>query len=111
MQRQVVITGLGLVSSLGTGKEVFWQSLLEGRSGIRRLSRFDPSPYDCQVAGEVPDEAYKDLIPTKQLQRMSYVTQLATAATKMALIRCGRRSSLVQSACCWGHLRNRSSLL
>ena len=104
MQRQVVITGLGLVSSLGTGKEVFWQSLLEGRSGIRRLTRFDPTGYECQIGGEITDESYQDSIDIKRRRRMSRVTQQAVAAAQMA--RCGTRTS-VKSVCDGCYPRNR----
>jgi 3-oxoacyl-[acyl-carrier-protein] synthase II len=85
MERRVVITGMGLVSPLGIGKEPFWESLVEGRSGIRRLTRFDPTGYDCQIAGEIPDDSYKDLIEPKRLRRMTNVAQLAVAGAQMAL--------------------------
>lgn len=89
MERRVVITGLGLVSPLGIGKEPFWQSLVEGRSGIRRLTRFDPTGYTCQIAGEIPDDSYKDLIDAKRLRRMTNVAQLAVASAHMALADAG----------------------
>jgi 3-oxoacyl-[acyl-carrier-protein] synthase II len=89
MERRVVITGLGLISPLGIGKGPFWQGLVEGRSGIRRLTRFDPTGYDCQIAGEIPDESYKDLIDPKRLRRMTNVAQLAVAATQVALADAG----------------------
>jgi 3-oxoacyl-[acyl-carrier-protein] synthase II len=89
MERRVVITGLGLVSPLGIGKEPFWQSLVEGRSGIRRLTRFDPTGYTCQIAGEIPDDSYKDLIEPKRLRRMTNVAQLAVAAARLALVDAG----------------------
>lgn len=85
MQRRVVITGLGLISPFGIGKEIFWDSLIEGRSGIRRLTRFDPTGYGCQVAGEIPDDSYKDLIEQRRLRRMSHTAQLASAGTRLAL--------------------------
>jgi 3-oxoacyl-[acyl-carrier-protein] synthase II len=85
MERRVVITGVGLVSPIGIGKEPFWQSLVTGRSGIRRLTRFDPTGYDAQIAGEIPDSSYKDLIEPKRLRRMTNVAQLAVSATQMAL--------------------------
>jgi 3-oxoacyl-[acyl-carrier-protein] synthase II len=85
MERRVVITGMGVVSPVGIGKEPFWRSLVQGHSGIRRLTRFDPSGYDCQIAGEIPDESYKNLIEPKRLRRMTHVAQLAVAATHMAL--------------------------
>ncbi len=89
MERRVVITGLGIISPLGIGKEPFWQSLVEGRSGIRRLTRFDPVGYDCQIGGEIPDASYKDLIEPKRLRRMTNAAQLAVAAAQMALADAG----------------------
>jgi 3-oxoacyl-[acyl-carrier-protein] synthase II len=85
MERRVVITGMGLVSPLGMGKESFWRSLIEGRSGIHRLTRFDPEGYSCQIAGEIPDEHYKDFIEPKRRRRMTHVSQLAVASAQMAL--------------------------
>lgn len=85
MDRRVVITGMGIISPVGIGKEAFWQALIEGRSGIRRVTRFDPSGYSCQIAGEIPDDRYKDLIEPKRLRRMTHVAQLAVAATEMAM--------------------------
>ena len=85
MNRRVVITGMGLVSPLGVGKEPFWRALEEGKSGIRRLTRFDPEGYACQVAGEIPDDSYLDLIDPKKRRRMTHVSQLAVASAQMAL--------------------------
>jgi 3-oxoacyl-[acyl-carrier-protein] synthase II len=53
--RRVVVTGMGVVSPLGVGINAFWDGLIHGRSGVRRITRFDPSPYPSQIAGEVPD--------------------------------------------------------
>lgn len=85
MQRRVVITGIGLISPLGIGKETFWRSLVEGRSGIRRLTRFDPTGYTCQVAGEIPDDSYTERIEPKKRRRMTHVSQLAVASAQIAL--------------------------
>ena len=85
MDRRVVITGLGIVSPLGVGKESFWQALAHGRSGIRRLTRFDPTGYDSQIAGEIPDQGYLDLLPLKRRRRMSHVAQIAAAGAQLAL--------------------------
>src|SRR3979409_530316 len=54
--RRVVITGIGAVSPNGIGREQFWDATRNGVSGVRRITRFDPSGYQVQVAGEVPDE-------------------------------------------------------
>lgn len=85
MERRVVITGIGLISPLGVGKDSFWRALIDGRSGIRRLTRFNPEGYSCQVAGEIPDDHYKDFIESKRRRRMTHVAQLAVAGAQMAL--------------------------
>jgi 3-oxoacyl-[acyl-carrier-protein] synthase II len=76
---------MGLISPFGIGKQLFWDALIQGRSGIRRLTRFDSEGYNCQVAGEIPDESYKDLIDLKRRRRMTHVSQLAVASTLLAL--------------------------
>src|SRR5437763_14623844 len=53
MQRRVVVTGLGVLASNGIGKENFWKACISGRSGIRRITRFDPSSLVTQTAGEI----------------------------------------------------------
>ena len=52
-KRRVVVTGIGMISPLGVGNEPTWQGLVEGRSGIGRITKFDASAYACQIAGEV----------------------------------------------------------
>jgi 3-oxoacyl-[acyl-carrier-protein] synthase II len=52
--RRVVVTGLGLLTPLGQGVELTWKGILAGKSGLNRISTFDPTDYACQVAGEVP---------------------------------------------------------
>ena len=85
MQRRVVITGMGLISPLGVGKEPFWCALEAGKSGVQRLTRFDPEGYACQIAGEIHDDSYLDFIDPKKRRRMTHVTQLAVASAQMAL--------------------------
>src|SRR5437870_1378123 len=89
MDRRVVVTGMGIISPIGVGKEAFWQSLIEGKSGIDRITHFDASPYPCQIAGEVKDLHYQDLLEPKQLRRMARTTQFAVAAAKLALADAG----------------------
>jgi 3-oxoacyl-[acyl-carrier-protein] synthase II len=83
--RRVVISGIGLVGPTGIGLQVFWQSLLEGRSGIARISRFDPTPYPCQIGGEVHDRSYEEMLDPRKLRTTAHVTRLALAATELAL--------------------------
>ena len=51
---RVVISGIGVVSPFGIGRERFWEAVAEGRSGTRRIDEFDPSPFACQVAAPLP---------------------------------------------------------
>jgi len=82
---RVLITGIGIVGPTGAGKEPFWNILLEGRSVIRPLTRFDASTYPCKIAGEVSDQEYLNLIDPKRMRRMPLVSRMAVAATKLAL--------------------------
>ncbi len=84
MKRRVVITGLGVVSPVGIGKEEFWQALLSGKSGIRRISSFDPSAFDSQIAGEIVEFDASDYLPKKELRRMDRFIQFALHASFQA---------------------------
>jgi len=84
-RRRVVVTGIGIVGPTGVGWQTFWEALLEGRSGIGRVTRFEPSGYACQVAGEVRDRSYEDLVDPRKLRTTTHATQLAIAATQLAL--------------------------
>ena len=66
--RRVVITGMGAVSVLGTGLRKFWDGLIAGRSGIRKITQFDASALPCQIAGEVPDFDPEQFLDTKRSQ-------------------------------------------
>ncbi len=85
-ERRVVITGMGVVSPVGNELETFWTNLKEGRSGIGRISGFDISNYDCQIAGEVrnfdPKAFFKN---PKDVRRTDRFVHLAMAASKMSI--------------------------
>jgi 3-oxoacyl-[acyl-carrier-protein] synthase II len=84
-QRRVVITGLGLVSPLGTGLAKNWDALSGGRSGIRKLTRFPINDaFASRIAGEVPDFRAEDFIETKEIKKMDLFIQYAVAAAAMA---------------------------
>ena len=84
--RRVVVTGMGLVTPLGTGVEKNWEALIAGRSGIRRVSRFSNlEAYPSQIAGEVPDFSPADFIEPKEIKKMDLFIQYAVAAAAMAM--------------------------
>lgn len=85
-QRRVVVTGMGLVTPLGTGVEKNWDALIAGRSGIKRISRFSNlEAYPSQIAGEVPDFSAADFIEPKEIKKMDLFIQYAVAAAAMAM--------------------------
>ena len=84
--RRVVVTGLGVISPVGNNLRTFWDNLVHGRSGIGRITQFDASTYDCQIAGEV--EAFNPaeyLRNPKDVRRTDRFTQFAMACSKLAL--------------------------
>src|ERR1700682_5761238 len=84
--RRVVITGLGVVTPVGNDLVNFWTNLTEGKSGIRKISAFDTSGYDCQIAGEVRDFDPKSCFCNfKDARRSDRFAQLAMAAAKMSI--------------------------
>ncbi|MCB0326173.1 MAG: beta-ketoacyl-ACP synthase II [Bdellovibrionales bacterium] len=96
MQKQeprVVITGLGLVTPLGTGVEKTWKALLSGQSGISRIDRFDPESYPVQIAAQVTDFRAEDWMEKKKIKQMDLFSQYAVASSKMALADSGYKVS------------------
>ena len=84
--RRVVITGIGAVSPNGIGRECFWAATRMGKSGVRRITRFDPSGFVVQVAGEVPDEFDEmQYVTAKDRQHISRSVPLAVAAVAEAM--------------------------
>ncbi|HEV8716205.1 MAG TPA: beta-ketoacyl-ACP synthase II [Candidatus Binatia bacterium] len=83
--RRVVITGVGLVTPLGTGVEKNWQALMDGRSGIGPVTRFDVSDFPTRIAGEVKDFHPEEFIEKKEIKKMDLFIQYAVAAAKMAM--------------------------
>ena len=85
MNRRVVITGMGAVSSFGCGADRLWQSIKQGKSGISRIERVDVSDLPTQVGAEVKDFDPGQFLEKKELKRMDRFAQFALAATQMAL--------------------------
>jgi len=83
--RRVVVTGIGVVSALGTGVEKNWNALLQGNSGVDRITRFDASELPTQIAGEVKDFNAEEFIDKKEIKKMDLFIQYALAAAEMAM--------------------------
>ncbi|MDD4956775.1 MAG: beta-ketoacyl-[acyl-carrier-protein] synthase family protein [Candidatus Omnitrophica bacterium] len=83
MKRRVVITGLGIVSSIGIGKDTFWKNLVSGRSGITDVDRFDVSNFSIKKAGEIKGFKPDDFMPSGSVKKIGRGSQLAIAATSL----------------------------
>jgi 3-oxoacyl-[acyl-carrier-protein] synthase II len=84
-RRRVVITGLGAVTPLATGVAESWRKLCQGKSGVARITRFDPSGSKVQIAAEIKDFHPEDFLDKKKIRRTDPFTQYALAATRMAI--------------------------
>ena len=84
-KRRVVVTGVGLITPVGIGVEESWKGLIEGRSGIRKLTRFDATAFATQIAGEVEGFNPEDYIEPKEIKKMDRFIHLAIAASDMAV--------------------------
>ncbi|MED5377342.1 MAG: beta-ketoacyl-ACP synthase II [Acidobacteriota bacterium] len=85
MKRRVVVTGVGLVSSLGVGTEENWKALCAGRSGIGSITRFDASEFSTRIAGEVKNFDPLQFIAKKDVKKMDVFIQYAIAAAEFAV--------------------------
>jgi len=85
MINRVVITGVGLVTPIGIGKEEFWLSLIQGKSGIDKISYFDTSEYSTKIAAEIKNFDYINFISLKEANRMDKSTQFSIVSAMLAL--------------------------
>jgi 3-oxoacyl-[acyl-carrier-protein] synthase II len=85
LQRRVVVTGVGLLTSVGTGTERVWEAIKAGQSGIGPITAFDASNFKCRIAGEVKDFDPAAYIEKKEIKKMGRFIQFAIAATEFAL--------------------------
>jgi 3-oxoacyl-[acyl-carrier-protein] synthase II len=83
--RRAVITGIGAITPIGNDAETFWRNLLAGVSGVRRISAYDPSGEEVQIAAEIRDFDPKDFMDFKAARRMSRFSQIAVAAARQAI--------------------------
>ncbi|MFR3072413.1 MAG: beta-ketoacyl-ACP synthase II, partial [Paeniclostridium sp.] len=85
MRKRVVITGLGCVTPVGTGKDEFWTNIKNGICGINKITRFDSSSFQTQIAGEVKDFNPEDYMNKKESKRMDRFTHFAIASASLAV--------------------------
>lgn len=91
MPRRVVVTGVGLISPLGVGTEATWQALIEGKSGIGPITRFDASAFPVRIAGEVKGFDPQQWLDVKEARRFDLFVQYALAASLVATEAAGLR--------------------
>jgi 3-oxoacyl-[acyl-carrier-protein] synthase II len=84
-KRRVVVTGIGMISPLGVGNEPTWQGLVEGRSGVGPITKFDASAYASRIAGEVKGFNPEDWIEKKEVKKSDTFIQYAIAAADLAV--------------------------
>jgi 3-oxoacyl-[acyl-carrier-protein] synthase II len=85
LKRRVVITGLGAVTPLATGVEESWRKLYQGKSGVARITKFDPSGFNVQIAAELKDFHPEDFLDKKKIRRTDPFIQYALVAARMAI--------------------------
>src|SRR4026208_1911431 len=83
--RRVVISGMGCVTPLGIGRDAFWEGLVTGRSGVRRIEAFDPSSSPVQIAAEIPSFDWQSQLNPKDRKHVARTVPLALAAAREAL--------------------------
>ncbi|MGH7657601.1 MAG: beta-ketoacyl synthase N-terminal-like domain-containing protein, partial [Gemmatimonadales bacterium] len=83
--RRVVITGLGLITPIGTGRQDFWEGLRSRRSAVREITRFDPEPFKSRIAAEIPDFRAGDHLESRRARRLDRFSALSIAASRLAL--------------------------
>lgn len=82
---RTVITGMGAITPLGSSIDMFWDGLVSGRSGVRKITQFDPSALPCQIAGEIPDFSPDDYLDRKEARRIPRSAQIGLASAIQAV--------------------------
>jgi len=85
MSKRIVVTGLGVISSIGIGKEEFWKALVSGKSGISEIASFDTSVYPTHRGGEIKNFVAAEFISQEKIKETGRASSLAMAAAKLAL--------------------------
>lgn len=95
-RRRVVITGLGAITPLGSTVELFWNGLVNGVSGVRKITQFDSSMFPCQIAGEIPDFKAEEYLDRKEARRLPRSAQIALASAIQAVRDAGLPSIMTE---------------
>ncbi|MBN1780150.1 beta-ketoacyl-ACP synthase II [bacterium] len=88
-ERRIAVTGLGAITPLGNDVKTFWSGLLQGKSGIDKITKFDATGYPSQIAGEIKDFDTAKYIDFKEARRMDIFTHYAIAAAEQAIQQAG----------------------
>ncbi len=83
--QRAVITGMGAVTPLGSSVELFWNGLINGESGVRKITQFDAGDLPCQIAGEIPDFDPSQYLERKESRRLPRSAQIAVASAIQAV--------------------------
>ena len=95
-KQRVVVTGLGVISSIGIGVQDFWKNLIAGKSGISEIESFDTSQYPTHKGGEVKNFRPQDFIDRRKIKHLGRASQMAIAATKLAIEDAGLKRENMQ---------------
>ncbi|NLK63259.1 MAG: beta-ketoacyl-ACP synthase II [Fusobacteria bacterium] len=87
--RRVVVTGVGMLTALGTNAKDSWEAILDGKSGVTNISTFDTTEFPSKIAGEIKDFNTDEYFEKKEIKKLARYSQFAIAASKMALIDSG----------------------
>jgi 3-oxoacyl-[acyl-carrier-protein] synthase II len=85
MQKRIVVTGIGVISSIGIGKDAFWNALISGKSGIGKITSFDTQDFLNHLGGEIKNFNPEEFINKIKINRLGRASQLAVAAAKLAI--------------------------
>src|SRR5688572_9307142 len=84
-RKRVAVTGIGAITPIGSGRDGLWRGVLDGRSAVRRIDRFDPGGFRSQVAAQVDDFDPRDHFEASRVRRLDRYSQLALAAAQQAV--------------------------
>src|SRR5512136_1670688 len=82
---RTVITGMGAITPLGSSIDLYWNRLIKGVSGVRKITQFDPSDFPCRIAGEIPDFIPENYLERKEARRLPRSGQIALASAIQAV--------------------------